>query len=410
MKLTQENVEGMKPELKRIEIPDDRQPGLYLIVQPSGAKSWAVRYRFDGKPRKFTIGSCPRFSLTSARKLAQDALFKAGRGNCPAEQKQAARASKSCGGAPQTIGELTETFMAQHVKKRLRERSQREIGCLLRKELAPLENRRIDSIKKADIRTMLGRLEDTPVQANRLLTHTKKLFNWAVENDFLESSPCENLRQPHTEQARTRVLTDDELRLVLCAAGRLEPIYGAYLRLLIHLLARRKEIACMSWAEIDFKAATWTLPAARAKNKREHTLPLPNAAMAILESLKDKSLDLPSPFVFPSPVRTGSGLIKVKRQIDGLIEGEPIPDWRFHDLRRTGASSLARFGIPRAVCEKILNHRSGAFAGVAGVYDRYDYFKEMRAALERYANFLAGIEHGSNVVDLDAAPKGALRF
>jgi len=70
-KLTSRAVETIKPTALRQEIPDSLLPGLYLIVQPSGARSWAVRYRHNGRPRKHTLGSYPAIDLKSARALGQ---------------------------------------------------------------------------------------------------------------------------------------------------------------------------------------------------------------------------------------------------------------------------------------------------------------------------------------------------
>jgi integrase len=417
MRLTQEYVEGLKlgdevklssgatveVGLKRIEIPDDKRPGLYLLIQPSVAKSWAVRYRFDGKARKYTIGPFPRFDLKSARKLALKAITDAESGNCPAEKKKASRRAAE---APvMTIDVLAEKFIEQYAKKRTKERSWRELERIMKREvLAKWNGRRLVDIKRRDIAALLGDIaSNRPVLANRVHAHLHKMFAWAMKNEYLEINPVTGV-DTEPEKSRDRTLTDDELKAVLNAATRLGGETEAYLRLLILTLARRNEVARMSWAEIDFKAATWTLPASRAKNKREHTLPLPEAAVAILEGLKE-ARGSREPFVFSSPIRTGNGLLKAKRLIDSLIAeetGEPLTGWRFHDLRRTGISTMARLEIAMHVAEKIANHVSGSFKGIVITYNRYDYRKEMRAALEKYAAFLDRVERGDNVVSFEA--------
>ena len=91
--LTAVSVEKMKPQAMRREVPDALMPGLYLVIQPSGSKSWAVRYRHGGRPRKLTIGGYPAFDLTDARKKASEALQAAACGADPARQKKAAKAA-----------------------------------------------------------------------------------------------------------------------------------------------------------------------------------------------------------------------------------------------------------------------------------------------------------------------------
>ena len=72
MKLTDAYARNVKPNYYRTETPDAVLPGMYLIVQPSGARSWAVRYRHDGRPRKLTLGSYPAIGLATARDLARE--------------------------------------------------------------------------------------------------------------------------------------------------------------------------------------------------------------------------------------------------------------------------------------------------------------------------------------------------
>ena len=89
--LTARTVETIKPGPSRQEIPDRHLPGLYLVLQPSGARSWAVRYRSGGQSRKHTLGSWPAIDLTTGRTLAGKALRAAAEGRDPRREKIAAR-------------------------------------------------------------------------------------------------------------------------------------------------------------------------------------------------------------------------------------------------------------------------------------------------------------------------------
>ncbi len=90
-KLTDKAVQNEKPGPKRKEVPDAAMPGLYLLVQPSGAKSWAYRYRFSGKTRKLTLGRYPKVALAGARRLAREAELEIRQGKDPAQAKAAAQ-------------------------------------------------------------------------------------------------------------------------------------------------------------------------------------------------------------------------------------------------------------------------------------------------------------------------------
>ena len=141
----------------------------------------------------------------------------------------------------------------------------------------------------------------------------------------------------------------------------------------------------MEWRELDLEKGIWTIPAERSKNTRQHTLPLSPEAIAIIKGLPRFS---GSRFVF-SPGKTApSGFSRAKTRIDGLIaklnDGNAIEPWILHDLRRSVASGLAALGTNLPVIERCLNHVSGSFAGIVGVYQRHDFADEMRAAMDRW--------------------------
>jgi integrase len=144
----------------------------------------------------------------------------------------------------------------------------------------------------------------------------------------------------------------------------------------------------MRWAELDLEAKVWTLPAGRVKNAELHTVPLSDSAVEILKSLP--RISSPQGFVFVNHLGTSfSGFSRAKNRLDDLIAGanggNRLPNWTIHDLRRTVASGLARLGIQLPVVEKILNHRSGTFRGIVGVYQRHSFAEEKRVALDVWA-------------------------
>jgi integrase len=158
----------------------------------------------------------------------------------------------------------------------------------------------------------------------------------------------------------------------------------------------------MEWKEIDLDAKLWTLPAARAKNSIEHAISLSDQAIEILKALARIA---GSDFVFTingrNPIR---GTHLVKRRIDALAPS--IPTWVLHDIRRTVASGMARLGVNLPVIEKLLNHVSGSFAGIVGVYQRHSFADEKRAAMQTWARHVEAIVSGEtavNVVELAKA-------
>lgn len=411
--LTVRSIDAEKPGEKRREIPDGGMPGLYLVVQPTGAKSWAVRYRHAGKPGKVTLGTYPVLGLADARERASEVLKAVGDGISPAAAKRAQKAAAEAA-AKDTIDVFAASFITRYAKPK--NRSWEETERILNREVIPAwKGRTVGEITRRDVLELLDSIVDrgAATMANRVFAAVRKMFSWAVERDALPASPCVGLRPPSPEVKRDRVLSDDELRAVWNVATEQQYPWGPLVRLLILTGQRREEVAQAEWSEFDLAQAEglWTIPPERAKNGKRHDVPLSPQAVALLSSLpKIKGADGKTRWAFTttgnSPV---SGFTPMKRRLDaeafdalnkGRDEPLPFPAWRLHDLRRTVASGMAAIGINLPVVEKVLNHTSGSFGGVAGVYQRHDFADEKRRALCAWANRLDTLASGKtdNVV------------
>jgi integrase len=391
-RLTIRSVEAMKPKPTRQEIPDSFLPGLYLIQQPkpSGARSWAVRYRHQGVPRKLTLGSYPAIDLKAARHLAGKALRAVAEGRDPGREKILARAAKA-----DSIDRIVEEFLERYVRRSTRPRTAHEYERLLRQHVLPRwRGHMVSEVSRRDVLDLLDRVVDggAPIVANRVLAVVRKLFNWCVARDIIAASPCAGVKAPTAERTRDRVLSDDELRLVLQAANKIDYPFGALVKLLALTGQRRDEVARMRRTEVDLDKRLWTLPRERTKADRPHEVPLSNGALDILKAVPRVT---GSPFVLTtnngaSPV---SGFSKAKRRLDALLPAD-MPPWRLHDLRRSCASGLARLGVAVHITEAVLNHRSGAISGVAAVYNRYDYRVEKTEALQTWGRHIEALVSG----------------
>jgi integrase len=389
-RLTIRSVEAMKPRSVRQEIPDNFLPGLYLVQQPSGAKGWAVRYRHQGVPRKLTLGSYPALGLKDARELGAKALRAVAEGRDPGREKIAARAAKA-----DSIDRIVEDFLERHVRRSNRPRTAQETERLLRQHVLPRwRGRMVHDITRRDVLDALDRVVDggAPIAANRVFAAVRKFFNWCVARDILAASPCAGVKPPTAERARDRVLSDDELRRVWAAADKFGGTFGPLVKLLALTGQRRDEVAGIRWDELDLDTRLWTLPPARTKNNQLHEVPLSKAALAVLQNVPRTAS---SPFVLTTNggASPASGYSKNKRRLDALLPAD-MPAWRLHDLRRTCASGLARLAINLPVIEKVLNHTSGSFAGIVGVYQKHSFADEKRAALEAWGNFVAALVEG----------------
>jgi integrase len=271
--------------------------------------------------------------------------------------------------------------------------------------VGPWGSRPLKDIARRDVVALLREVaKERPYIAHHLLGYARKLYNWAIAQDAygLETSPCDRIRAKDVigeKKPRKRILADAELRRVWDGTGQLGYPLGPFVRLLLLSGQRLREVAEMAWDEIDLDKALWTIPAARMKGDDAHEVPLAPAAVALLRDLPRFS----GPFVFTttSGARPISGFSKAKVRLDAAMAkelGSPLPDWRFHDLRRTMRTHLGGLPVPSDVAEMVIAHRLG---GVRGTYDLHAYRDEKRRALELWAARLMEVVEpapGGNVV------------
>jgi integrase len=397
---TARTVEAIKPGPRSREIPDKLLPGFYLVVQVSGAKSWAVRYRVQGRPRKYTIGSYPAIDLKAARELAQRAFRAVAEGRDPGMEKSQARREAP----PDTVEHVARQFLQLHCRRQNRANTIAAAERAFNLHVLPAWGKRLArDITRRDVLDLLDGIVGAghPIAANRTLAVVRAMFGWAVTRDILPSSPCAGVKRPAPETPRDRVLDDAELAIVWTAAEELGGPFAALIKLLILSGQRRDEVARMEWAEVDLEAGLWRLPAARSKNRKPHDIPLPPQAIEILQALPRFA---GGKFVLTtdSGRSAASNYAKNKQRLDRLCPG--LTTWTLHDLRRSAASGLARIGTPLPVIEKVLNHASGSFAGIVGIYQRYGFDAEKRKALNAWGRRMAALVSfpESNVIELAA--------
>ncbi|MFC4291359.1 tyrosine-type recombinase/integrase [Sphingorhabdus arenilitoris] len=371
-------IELFKPQAKRYEVHDLLCPGFSLRVFPTGKKVFTVKYRYGLKQRRLPIGVHPRISLAEARSKAIEALRLVDDGIDPAARRR-------------QLGMNVESICADFIRQyaRPRNRSWKEAERILGREFVAVYGQRdIREIKRHDILELMdGAIErGASYQANRIHSNLRKLFNWCMERGIVDASPVMGTKPPTREQARDRVLTDDEIRAMLRACAKEAYPFGQFVPLLLATAQRRGEVSQMKWSQIDLVAEHWVIPAELSKNGKPHVVPLNDFALRLLAEVpRFADCDWVFTTTRRSPI---SGFSKALRHIH---EHSETSDWRFHDLRRTAASGMARAGIAPHVVEKVLNHISGTISGVAAVYNRYGYDAERRAALDKWGSFLDGL-------------------
>jgi len=388
--LTAKQVHHMKPGETRYEVAAGPPSGLYLIVQPTGGKSWALRYRWHGMTRKLTLGSYPDTSLAAARGDAEARLAELETGIDPATEKAIEKAQAD----PDTVAAVADEWLTRYVKRNLK--TWREVEWLMNKEVLPVwKHKLITEVTKADVIRLLDGIVDrgAPVQANRVRSWLLSWFNWCVdERAILLSSPVTGTKRLVKEKSRERILGDDELAAIWSATEGLGYPSGPFLRILSLSAQRRGEVATMRWDDVDLSRAIWTLPSWATKPGRVHDVPLSGPMLAILRELP--RFDGPCVFTTTSGKKPINGFSKMKARIDAALkrEGHELADWTMHDLRRTASTWMAGAGVLPHVLSALLNHSPGSLQGVTQIYNRFRYTEERRAALEQWGAHIMALE------------------
>lgn len=361
---------------------DTKIAGLGLRVSRTGKKVWFVKYRMKGDPknRRLTLEPYPQMSLADARQAAHDVILRAGRGEDPAGEKQEVKGSA-------TVKALAAAYVERHAK--VHKRSWLKDEQALAKDVYPAwGGRKACDIKRKDVIALVEAKAKagSPIQANRLLALVRKMYNWGISVDLVESNPCLMVVKPAPERRRDRSLTETELKALWAAIESYGGVITPMFKLRLLTAQRGGEVATMRWEDVDLDAAWWTIPAERAKNKHSHRVPLSPPVVKILRELREKRDDKDGGWVFRGrrigqPFKHFGEPTRVLRERSGV-------DFVPHDLRRTAGTMMAGLKIPRLTISKIMNH---AEAGITGIYDRHSYDPEKREALDTWAKHLLKI-------------------
>ena len=251
-----------------------------------------------------------------------------------------------------------------------------------------LGTRPFAELRRRDLRDVVNAIIERgrPAATHKVREIGKRIATWAADDEeLIDHNPFLGGKNPVRLISRDRVLSAAEIAALWRACEQMGPPFGAMIMLLLATLQRRGEVTWMENAELDLERRLWTIPAARAKNRKEHFVPLSSLALEILagEPLIDER------YVFSTRENTRvSGFSKAKRRADEL---SGVADWRLHDLRRTATTGMAELKVDRRVISKLLNHTPRGVIGVTAIYDRFEYLDERAAAMELWAERLRAI-------------------
>lgn len=407
--------------------------GFTIRILPSGSKTWLYIYGIDGKRREMNLGNYPDVTLETARHKFEDARRKVKNGIDPLKEKEEAAEKRRK--AP-TVSDLCTDYIERHAKRFKRSWAKDE--SILNRDVVPVwGKRKAADIAKRDVVLLLEGIvnRNAPAMANNCFQIIRKMFNWAIEKDILQHTPCAGVKLPSPKLARERVLTEEEIKTLWRALDLTDIGLSAEtrraLKLILVTAQRPGEVTAMHSGEIDGR--WWTIPSDKAKNGKAHRVYLTDTALDLMGSPASNGYIFPSPVrqskkrpgeEITNPIACNALAVAVRRALHSPIkdehgrvlfdkEGAPatknclgVDHFTPHDLRRTAATCMAKAGELDEVIDAVLNHSK---QGVIKVYNQYRYDREKQAALETWERKLTSILTGTkaHVIPISAGRKTA---
>lgn len=382
LKLDHQTIHGLNKPETPTAFYDTVESGLTLRLSKAGSKTFAYRYRFNGKNKRYTIGKFPAISLSEARKKVQKLKVQVNEGIDPNAEKH--RKRYECNST--TFEDVVRDYKMRHLPT-LREKTRNEYERIIDKELLPkLGQFELTKIYKNQIMELLDEIaygkNPHPTMANRVRARLSGIFSFAQERGLIEVNTVDLVpKYKSGERRRERFYSDEEIiELWTFFEDWNEPIQSA-LKMLLICGQRKSETLSMRFDEI--RDGIWTIPGSKTKNGYANVVPLPNLALEIISEMKDNSNG--NIYVFESPKDHQQPISWLGRATKHIKVQSSVKDFRMHDLRRTVATNLAKLGVSREIAERLRNHRKASGeAGLEGIYNRYDYMKEKREAMNTW--------------------------
>lgn len=357
--------------------------GLFLKVEPSGAKRWVQRIVIRGKRSEIGMGSASLVSLAEARASALENRKLARAGGDPLQAKRASEALLSFEDAARKVHKIHEPTW------RNKKHAAQFLSTLETYTFPRIGRIKVSDVTTADVLAVLQPIWlEKPETARRVRQRIGTVMKWAVANGWRTDNPADAISQALPKQQDTqrhrKALPYDKVPefLETLKGSNAGEATKLALELLILTASRSGEVRLSDWSEFDLEQGIWTRPAQRMKSKKEHRVPLSPRALEILEQA--------------ARLGDGKGLV-----FPGTVYGKPLSDMTLSKLTkalgyevdvhgfRTSFKTWAqeRTNTPRDVSEAALAHVVKDKAEAA--YARSDFFEKRRTLMERWAGSLA---------------------
>lgn len=398
------HIRNAKPTGKPYRLRDG--DGLYLFVSRSGAKSWQLRYRHDGKGQVATLGKVSDVQgLAWARRRADEARAQVDAGEHLTRAKAAAKAQRAAA-AGSTFAQVSSAWIAREaVRAKWTPDYVQEVRASIGNHLSKLDALPVRAITAPIAAPILRRAEKkAPDMAAKVRQRLRSILDYAVEEGVIAANPVPVARRPKGERKHYPVITDAAavgaiLRAADKASNTTRGVWRAHL-LTVFCVQRIGEIVPATWEEMDLQAGTWAIPRERMKRKDEargpHLVPIPPRLLALLREWKRADGD-GAIHVCPAPRGDGhvtrEAVEKFYRRTLELADKHSPHSWR--SLFSTWSYDAGR---DRDVIESQLDHVVGS--KVAAAYDRSTRLDLRRDLMQWYERRLLAARDGADVVPI----------
>jgi integrase len=375
--------------------------GLYLIVLPSGAKSWRYDYRLAGTRYTLTVGRYPDVGLGAARVALSVARGLVAQGISPATVKQEKKEETKLAAANTFAARAEQWFGA---KAGARSESWKgNARRWLEQDIYPaIGSKPIHDVTAADVERVVRAIAE---KRGAKSAHYARLVMAGVFKAQPKAlnlgNPARDVDSPESEKGEPlgRPLPVKEIPALLEAVDKypMRPQTKFAIHLLLHTFTRKRELTAAQWSEFDLDRREWVISAERMKMSKPHVVPLSRQSVEMLEKLKPLSFG--SPYVFPNlgdlnKPMAGTSLNKALR-----VAG--FPHFTPHSARSTASTELNKQGWNSDAIELQLAHTERN--GVRAAYNYADRMDERRRMLQHWSDFIDGLATGANVVSIGRA-------
>jgi integrase len=399
MTLSVLSIKNARPKEKAYKLSDAHS--LFLLVMPTGAKYWRLRYRFSGKQKTLALGVWPEVGLAEAREKRDAARKRIAEGVDPGAEKRL-RKIRAQFDANNSFKSVAEEWITKITREGRADITVEKIHWLLGIAYPFIGDRPINQIEALEVLAVLRKLEATGryESARRMRSVISRILRYGIATGRAQRDVAADLRGAIVVPKTTHYAAITSPKDVGHLLRDIDDFSGYgitrfALRVTPHVFVRPGELRRAEWSEFDFDRAVWSIPADKMKMRWPHQVPLSRQVLELLDEIRP--LTGHSPYVFPAchtwkrPMSENTITFALRRM------GYSKDQMTAHGFRAMAATLLNEMGIwnPDAI-ERQLAHMENN--GVRRAYARGQYWDERVRMMQHWSDYLDQLRSGGQVL------------